>query len=125
MAREAMPGIHFARIDCIKGGSLRDIRNHARGFYIQVFILVIHTSHRSFDEFKGNSKDRSRRKISVLIQARARGLEKEEDRNMERMKYTTRKGSPLEDSQPESLLKKTRIENETRVVARIYQSTVP
>jgi hypothetical protein len=58
----------FACIDCIKGGSLRDISNHARGCYIQVFVLVIHTSQRSFDEFKGNAEDRSRRQISVLSQ---------------------------------------------------------
>jgi hypothetical protein len=44
---------------------------------------------------------------------------------MARMKYTTRKGIPLGDSQPESSRKKTRIENATRDVARMYQSTVP
>jgi hypothetical protein len=39
------------------------------------------------------------------------------------MKYTTRKGSPLGESKPEGSWKKTRIENATRDVARMYQAT--
>jgi hypothetical protein len=41
------------------------------------------------------------------------------------MKYTTRKGIPLGDSNPKSSQKKTRIENVARDVARMYQATVP
>jgi hypothetical protein len=43
---------------------------------------------------------------------------------MAHMKYTTRKGILLKDSNLESSRKKTRIENATRDVAKMYQATV-
>jgi hypothetical protein len=76
----------------------------------------------SFEALKGYVEDKSKWKTGVLCKERGGGLESRFVSNMACMKYTTRKGSSLRDSQPESSRKKSRIENAARDFAWMYHS---
>jgi hypothetical protein len=119
-----MPSIHFTRRDPLKAGSLIDTGNNMRGCYIPGFVLVTPTSQRSPEAPNGLVEVQCWWKNCVQCKGRRVGLSSEADKNMARMKYTTRKGSPIVDSHPESSRKKTRIENATRDASQMYQINV-
>ena len=83
-------------------------------------MLVTSTSHRSLEDLNDLVEVQSWWKVSVLCKGRGGGLGRVSDKNMARMKYTTRKGSPIVDSQPDNSRKNTRIENATRDTAWMF-----